>query len=364
MRILFAIWSRTTGGAERAVSLFSNELVKQGHEVLLVQAQFSTHDYPVDDGVQVIGLQTQEQRNRLGRVLGRIACYRAIFRKYKPDVVIPFMGGVVNETFFASRFMRLAFISTIRINPALAPSGRVFRWWRNTLNFLSDAVFVQNEAQRNYYPKFMHNRVFSVPNFVSPEYLANEACPGETLIRCAASGRLSPQKNHSLLIRAFVRAHAVFPQLRLSIFGEGELRGRLQCQIDAAGAGEYISLPGRTDDMCSALLETDMYILSSNYEGMPNALMEAMAVGLPCISTDCPTGPADLIVSGENGILIPVGDEDALTSALLDMVQDPQKAKKMGQLARKHIHMNYSAQKIAAELAAQCARFTRGGTNR
>ena len=364
MRFLFAISHRTGGGAERVLSLFSSTLAEQGHDVHLLQKDFSQHDYPISERVKVIAFGEQTVSGGvLKRKLHRIKRYRQVIREVKPDVVMPFLGSVVTDTFFATLFTKSIFVSTVRNNPAVDPPNRVSRWGRNMVNFFSHAVFVQNEDQRAYYPEFMRHRIFAVPNPISPEYLSCvQRAPGE-IVRCVASGRLAQQKNHRLLIDAFVLAHEKCPQLQLAIFGEGTLREQLQAQIDGAGAQAFIALPGRTDDMREELERADMYILSSDYEGMPNALMEAMAVGLPCISTDCPTGPADLIVDGENGILVPMGDVQAMCSAICRLANAPEQAHSMGVLAQQFIQTTYAPSQISAELAVQCQRFIKGGTN-
>lgn len=362
MRIQFVIWQRTGGGAERAVSLFASHMAKQGHEVYLVQVNFSEHDYPVAEQVNVVPFgERSKSKNPVLRKLARVVRYRALCRQIRADVVMPFLGHVVTENFFATRFLKTAFISTIRIDPATEPQKRLLRWGRNIINFLSDAVFVQNETQRGYYPAFMRKRIFVVPNPVSPEYLTDQPRPERPIVNCVASGRLAKQKNHSMIIDAVLAARESCPRLRLSIFGEGPLREQLQQKIDEAQAGEYIKLPGRTDDMLAQLEQADLYILSSDYEGMPNALMEAMAVGLPCISTNCPTGPSDLIEDGVNGYLIPVGGTNALTERIVAMTQNPKKALQMGERAKQLIRARYSPEHISAALADQCSRYLKGG---
>ncbi len=364
MRFLFAISHRTGGGAERVLSLLSTALAEQGHDVHLIQKDFSQHDYWVSERVKIIPFgEPCVSGGVLKRKLNRIKRYREVIQKIKPDVVMPFLGSVVTDTFFASLFTKSIFVSTIRNNPAVDPQQRVPRWGRNLVNFFSRAVFVQNEDQRAYYPFFMRKRVFAVPNPISPEYLECVQRQQTSVVRCVASGRLAEQKNHRLLIDAFVQAHEKCPQLHLAIFGEGALREQLQAQIDQAGARAFIELPGRTDNMRAQLENADMYILSSDYEGMPNALMEAMAVGLPCISTDCPTGPADLIVDGETGLLVPTGDVQAMCNAICHLANAPGQAHIMGRLAQQAIQTTYAPSRIAAELAAQCRRFIRGGTN-
>ena len=129
--------------------------------------------------------------------------------------------------------------------------------------------------------------------------------------------------------------------MNLKIYGDGKLKSSLNNYIKELGLQENIQLCGRTNNIVEVLKKSDLYILSSNAEGMPNSLMEAMALGLPCISTDCPTGPSDLITHGVNGRLIPIKDEEKLTKSIKHIINNPVESIKMGTNARKTIIDKY-----------------------
>ena len=140
-----------------------------------------------------------------------------------------------------------------------------------------------------------------------------------------------------MLIKAFAKACETNANITLDIYGKGEdaYVNELQKLIDELGMTGRICLCGRTDNMHKVLMESDAFIMSSNYEGMPNALAEAMAVGLVCISTDCKTGPRDLIKDGENGFLTAVGDVDAMAEKIKTVINlDEYEIKKIGTDAR------------------------------
>ena len=150
------------------------------------------------------------------------------------------------------------------------------------------------------------------------------------------TGRLNKHKNHSLLICAFKRIVAFFPDYRIIIYGEGPERLNDEILIRKLGLQEYVLLPGTTNNVPEKIYKASLYVLTSDFEGMPNSLMEAMALGLPCISTDCPCGgPRELIVSGKNGMLVPVGDEDALANAMKKLLNDERYAIELGKNAMK-----------------------------
>ena len=138
--------------------------------------------------------------------------------------------------------------------------------------------------------------------------------------------------------------------MTLNIYGEGSLIDDLQSLINDLRLTNHIKLCGRSNNIKEVFMSTDLFILSSNAEGMPNSLMEAMAVGLPCISTDCPTGPSDIIDNEINGVLIPVDNEEALVNAINNMINNPKKAYLMGKRAKEKMKINYAASVSAKKL--------------
>lgn len=141
--------------------------------------------------------------------------------------------------------------------------------------------------------------------------------------------------------------HRDYPDVHFSIYGDGPLREELQKKITNDNLNGIVTLQGRTNNAQKVLNAADVFIMTSNYEGMPNALLEAMAVGLPCISTDCPTGPAEIIDNGINGILVPVNNEAALTKAIEKYIEMGETIAEIGKAARKTVQDNYSTDVIA-----------------
>lgn len=133
-------------------------------------------------------------------------------------------------------------------------------------------------------------------------------------------GRLTEQKDYSMLLDAF---YMVIKQAnaRLVILGEGEDRNHLERKVENLGLQEVVLLPGFVDNPYAYLAHSSVFVLSSRWEGLPTVLVEAMACGLPVISTDCPSGPREILQSGKYGRLIPVGDPAALSAAMLDGIK-------------------------------------------
>lgn len=149
-----------------------------------------------------------------------------------------------------------------------------------------------------------------------------------------AVGRLDPQKGFDLLIQAFSRVAGRYPSWRLVILGEGAARAELTALIAARKLAARVSLPGFIAEPRAIMRQADLFVLSSRYEGMPNALIEAMSEGRACVSFDCPTGPGEVIQHSINGWLVPVGDVDALSTALADLMGNNGLRERLGEHAR------------------------------
>ena len=148
--------------------------------------------------------------------------------------------------------------------------------------------------------------------------------------RVVSVGRLDKQKNFPLIIKSFAKLPDKFDEYILDIYGEGPERPYLQSLIDDEKMSDRITLCGAKQNLLSQINDADLFVLPSNYEGFPNALLEAMAIGLPVISTDFSTGIARELVLPENGRVVPVCDEEKMTEALCELLEDGELREKMG----------------------------------
>ncbi|NMA66487.1 MAG: glycosyltransferase family 4 protein [Clostridiaceae bacterium] len=349
-KVLFIIPFLSSGGAERVVSIWTTELAKLGSDVHLLVFHRVQNEYPIDKNVKIHTIkETKKAYSDLTRIQ-KILELRERIKHIEPDVILPFISHVGLMTTIATIGLPLKVVQTIRNDPRYNPRNRLIRWLRNLSVVLAKRCIVQNEQQKFYFPRWLQKRLVIFPNPVSSEFIQNpKVYLKEEIKNIVAVGRLEYQKNHKMLINTFSKLASDNKKIKLRIYGEGSLYTELNNLIKSKKLHDRILLCGRTTDMRQVLLDSDLFVLSSNFEGMPNSLLEAMAVGLPCISTNCP-GSCDIIKDEINGKLVPVGDEEALGISIKSMIEHTGSAIKMGEKARETILSNYIAEVSAEKL--------------
>lgn len=316
MKILFYINAIHDGGAERVMVNLAKYFSDTGCETILVTSFRDTWEYKVEGNVKRLSLEEKEiKQGKIKRNFSRIIKLRAILKKEKPDVAVSFMAEPNFRLLVASLGLNVKTIVSVRNDPNKEYAGRIGKFVGKCLLPLADGCVFQTKEAQEWFPERLQRKSTIIINAVKEEFFNIERKPvaGE-IITC---GRLEVQKNHKLLIDAFSEVVKEHPYAKLKIYGEGSLRDVLQEQINKLGLQNKAFLMGATNDVAKALQTADLFVLSSDYEGMPNALMEAMAAGVPCISTDCPCGgPRSLIDNYNNGVLIQINNKKMLSKEL------------------------------------------------
>ena len=324
MKIFFLVASLGSGGAERVVSLLSNKLVEQGHDIGIVCLKYNDIYYNLNQDVKVV-LAMKQTKNRLTEILW----LRKYIKKEKPDVVIPFTEGVYCFTILALLGTGIPIIASERLDPAsMSKTRKVLK--RLLLPYV-DWMVVQTQSIKEYFPKNIQDKTTVIFNPVNDDVFKPSSAIIEKagkLNRLISVGRLYPQKNQQMLIQAFARVADLFPEWQLVIYGEGPLRAELEDLVSSLCLQDRVLLPGRTENVIEELRKSQIICLSSYYEGMSNTMIEAICVGLPIVTTKV-SGTENLINDGENGFLIENNNEVSFAEKIAELMSSSILRKRM-----------------------------------
>lgn len=335
MKIYFYINIIGGGGAERVIANLSTQFSQHGHEVGLITSFPIAHEYSIGKEVKRFNLETAERcgENRIKKNIRRVHRLKKILKRDKPDVLVSFMAEPNFRAILATKGLPVKAIISIRSDPNKEYAGYIGKFIGKKILPQADGCVFQTKDAKSWFPQKLQQKSCIIFNAVNYEFYQVNRTPQKG--RIVTFGRLNNAKNHKQLIAAFEKIAYEYPTTSLWIYGEGNLKQKLNEQIENMNLSERVTLKGRTRDVALALAEADIFVLSSIYEGMPNALMEAMAAGVPVISTNCPCGgPKMLIDSMKNGILVPVNDCQAIVTALKKLLDNRQLLVAFGQQAK------------------------------
>ncbi len=338
-RLTLVISSLMGGGAERVLSILANGWVSRGTEVTLATLDDRAPFYALNPRIArrplgVAGISA----NSLAAIwnnLRRVGALRRAIRQSRPDAVVSFGDATNVLTLLSTRGLLIPIVVSERSDPAFCPIGNVFGILRRWLYPLADAVVVQSEEARSFFSTAIQARTDVIPNPVLPAgALRKENAKGDYSRKTViALGRLSKEKGFDLLIDAFARIAPERPEWSLEIWGEGPDRPLLERMVAERRLAERIRLPGQTPSPQEKLLRADLFVLSSRFEGFPNALCEAMACALPVLSVDCPSGPRQIVRDGVDGVLVPPDDRAALAHGMRRLMDDPELRRRLASRA-------------------------------
>lgn len=328
MRIAFVIPSLGAGGAERVASLLANEWSANGQEVTLVtfDAPGTEPFFALHPGIALRGLSVPaEPRGLLGKLstnAARVSRLRSVLREIDPDAVVAFMTEANVIALWASQELGVPVVVSERNQPDRPGLGKAHRLARRLAYPKAQAIVVQTDSIAAWARARFHVPVHIIPNPVRLD--SSEARREQGDVQWLVSlGRLTHQKGFDVLIKSFAAVAAKHPSWRLAIYGEGPDRAQLERLRAMSGCEDRIMLPGLVKDSAEALGRASLFVLPSRFEGYPNALLEALACGLPVIATSCPGGTVEILANGAHGMLVPPDDVAAMTTALDAMMSTP-----------------------------------------
>jgi len=317
-KIVFAIDTNTAGGGERVIATLANYMSEKGHETYLINSDSDSSFYPINEKVNVLKMNLDRSRaGRVGRFIKKYSYLKSFFWQKKPDAVVAFLFNMEAPTILAGLATHTRVFTSVRNTVHAYPRHeRVFR--KRFYPRIAGVIFQSKQVQTHDDFKKLKNSAM-IMNPMAGE-ITDKVCPipyeqRRNIIISVA--RLEKQKNHEMTIKAFSQIHPDFPDCELHIFGEGSLRAKLQRMIHELELEDKIILEGAMPGATWKNRDAKLFVMSSDYEGFPNALAEAMVFGIPSISTNFDTGVAsELIQEGINGWLVEVGDVEGLASKM------------------------------------------------
>ena len=315
--ISFVTSTLNSGGSERVISLLANALQERGHGVEIININRHEVFYPINAEVKLTFVEEECGSTFIGK---KMLWLRSYVKKNRPDVVIPFMTDVECVTLASMMGVRIPVISSERYDPRASNlQYKTIRW---LFLRLTTHLVVQTEDIKSCYSKALQKRTSVIYNPVRNDISHSTLhTPHSTLNQIVSVGRLAPQKNFPMLIKAFAAIKDEFPDWQLLILGEGPDRGSLQLTVDNLQLTDRVLMPGRSEHVIDELRKSKLFCMSTNAEGMSNALIEAMCVGLPVVCTDV-CGAKELLCEPESGLIVPVGDTEGLAKALRKVMSD------------------------------------------
>lgn len=334
MKIMFCVGNMGKGGAERVIANLSKYLVSNNHKVVIVTTTSTDSQYELDKNIKIVAVdKKQTKKNIVSRTINRIFRMKELEKLYNPDLILAFLPEPSCRVLIANYFNEKKIIVSVRNDPSKEYDTIFKKILMHILFRRSDGFIFQTKDAKKFFPKKIQDKSCVIPNSLNPNFI-KKPYNGKRKLKIVNVGRLEEQKNHMLLLKAFNKFHKIYPEYELHIFGIGSLFEQLQIEIKKLNLENKVFLRGNVDNIKEEIYKAKMFVLSSNYEGMPNALIEAMALGVPSISTDCPCGgPKFLIDNNVNGILVPTNDVEKLTNSMIELVENEEKSKKISKNA-------------------------------
>lgn len=338
--IVFLALTLSRGGAERVIANLCNDALSEKYRVTIVTCMNKPAGYELKPGIEHICIEKTSDihyKNLGERFLKRRRLLKKVLEECKPDVLLCFLPEPNFLALSLKKHFNFPMIISVRNDPVREYKNPVYQAIMRFLYPKADGYVFQTKQAMEYFSFSGHitERGVTIPNPLGKEFMdyvrMEEAQRKKVIVNV---GKLDGQKNQKLLLRAFGRIADKFPEYKLLIYGEGNRRNDLEQLIKELQLEDRVEMPGNVSNLSKKTEDAALFVLSSDYEGMPNALMEAMAMGIPCISTDCPCGGPDFLIrDGENGLLVPVGDEVRMAEAMEKLLLDRELADRLGKNA-------------------------------
>lgn len=327
MKIIFVVANMVGGGTERVISLIANYLSNTGNEIQLLLTAGNKIEYSLKPEIEIISLGDVTSGKLVKRVK-RLHNMRSYFKKNRQAIICSF--GV--ETNLFAVLSSLGLKNKLLISERNDPNKCNYKKLRNIIYHFADGLICQTEDAVKCFPLNIQKKTNVIVNPINPQL--PEVYMGERKKEICAVGRLTLQKNYKLLLSSFAIFHKNNSEYILKIFGKGELEEELKREAVKLKIQDSVIFMGFVKEVEKHIRECSLYVLSSDYEGMSNSLMEAMGMGLPVISTDCPIGGSRMCIeNGVNGFLVPLNDAEEMAQTMRIILENKSLSLRISQQA-------------------------------
>ena len=317
-QIIVITFSLSNNGADRVFSELADEWSRQGHDVTVVQFEenaFGSESFELRKDVRFITLNHRTEKNKIKKYLEYARDIRRLIRDNPKAVIVAYSFTTQVITVLSSFFTKNRIVFSERNDPNRCPYSRFTRFIRTVSFFRANRCVFQTRDAMGYFPKSIQKKGTIIVNPINPKL--PDVYEGVRRNTVVTASRLRPQKNLSLLIDAFEEFYRKRPDYSLEIYGIGEEKEMLEEKIRQKKLEHAVFLKGFSKDVYQNMKDCAMYVCSSDYEGISNSMLEAIGMGIPTVSTDCPIGGARQIIrDGINGLLVPVRDRESLCKAM------------------------------------------------
>lgn len=345
LKIGLLIYSLQGGGAERMVAKVANYLANQGEDITVFILNGEKIAYQLDNKVRLNVLDVCEDMHRLLRGIHRLRVIRKNIKKEKIDILYAFTTTMYPYGAISCKGLKTKVIGAERANPKIY--GKLMQLAIQKVSPLCDGFIFQTKGAKEYYPSRISAKSIVIPNS-APDIDCELKKENNGVLKFCSVGRLHTDKDYDTLFEAYAQFNKQYQKSQLTIYGDGELREFYEKKCKDLKIREKVIFYGFVTNVYEELQKNDIFLFSSKSEGMPNAILEAMACGLACISTDCEYGPSDIIKDGINGLLCKVEDPTDMANKMLMLANSEEKRKRIRREAVK-VKEEFSEEKIMSQ---------------
>lgn len=339
--LVFIISDLGSGGAQRVVTTLANAWAEKGRRLCVITLADETHDFfSLHPSIRrLVAGGMRDSRNPLEALwmnFQRIYRLRRCIRQSGAPIAVSLVGATNILAILASFGLGIRLAISERNDPARQSLGRMWDWLRRRFYRYADTVTANSRGVLETLSKFVPSEKLAyVPNPLAiPPGIENNNDRPPTIL---SVGRLHRQKAYDILLPAFAQAAIGHEEWQLQILGEGTLRDSLKKLADDLGIGQRAIWLGNAGSVFSFYRNADVFVLASRHEGMPNAMLEAMACGVPVIVTDASPGPLERIEDGVSGLVVPTENIQALADAIRRLIEDAELRRRLGSQAKERV---------------------------